>query len=176
MSSRYKFHNPKGIYFITFSVKEWVDVFTRNIYKDILTESLEYCQKNKGLDLYAWCIMSNHVHLIIGAKEGFLLQNIMRDFKRHTSKTVVETIKDNIQESRKKWLLKHFLTTDGISFWQEGNHPIEIWSNKIINQKLNYLHNNPVKAGIVFRPEQYVYSSAVDYAGGKGLLDIIIIQ
>lgn len=176
MSRRYKFRNPEGIYFVTFSVKEWVDVFTRSKYKDILIESLKYCQKNKGLDLYAWCIMSNHVHLIIGAKKDFLLQNIIRDFKRHTSKTVVEAIKENIQESRKEWLLKHFLTTDGISFWQEGNHPVEIWSNKVTDQKLNYLHNNPVKAGIVFRPKQYVYSSAVDYAGGKGLLDTIIIQ
>jgi len=82
MSTKYKFHNPEGIYFVSFAVQGWVDVFTRNEYKNILVENLEYCQKNKGLEIYAWCIMSNHVHLIAGAKEGFLLQDIIRDFKK----------------------------------------------------------------------------------------------
>lgn len=175
MSRKYKFHHPEGIYFVSFAVKDWVDVFTRNEYKDILLESLRYCQKNKGLEIYAWCIMASHVHLIISAKEGFLLEDILRDFKRYTAKTIVSSIKENSQESRKEWLLKKFLTKDGINFWGTDNHPIEVWSNNVIDQKLNYLHNNPVEEGLVFKAEQYVYSSAIDYSGEKGLLDIIVI-
>lgn len=157
-------------------MKDWTDVFIRNEYKDILLESLRYCQKNKGLEIYAWCIMTNHVHLIISAKARFLLENILRDFKRHTAKNIVLAISENPLESRKEWLLKKFETKDGINFWGTDNHPIELWSNNVIDQKLNYLHNNPVEGGLVFKPEQYVYSSAIDYAGDKGLLDIIVIE
>ncbi len=121
--------------------------------------------------------MSSHVHLIIRAKEGFLLQNILRDYKTYTSKAVLKAIEENPQESRKEWLLPMFETSKSTrQFWQPGNHPIELWSNKVIYQKLNYLHQNPVEEGIVFSPEQYVYSSATDYADGKGLLDVIIIR
>ena len=93
--------------------------------------------------------MTNHVHLIVRAKEGYLLQNILRDFKRHTSKKVVEAIKENPQESRKEWLIDKFVGNAGISFWGTDNHPIELWSNKVIDQKLTYLHNNPVEEGLV---------------------------
>ena len=175
MSRKYKFYNPVGVYFVSFAVKDWIDVFTRNEYKDILIESLDFCQKHKGLEIFAWCIMTNHVHLIIRAQEGYLLQDILRDFKRFTSNTILKAIKDNPQESRKEWLLAQFKTEDGMCFWQSHNKSIELWSNELIDQKLNYLHENPVEEGLVFRAEQYVYSSAIDYAGEKGLLDIIII-
>jgi len=176
MSRKYKFHNPEGVYFVSFAVKDWIDVFTRNEYKDILVNSLDFCQKHKGLEIFAWCIMTNHVHLIIRAQEGYLLQDILRDFKRFTSNTILKAIKDNPQESRKEWLLKQFTTESGMCFWQSHNKPIELWSNKVIDQKLNYLHENPVEEGLVFRAEQYVYSSAIDYAGEKGLLDILVID
>ena len=176
MSRKYKFHNPKGVYFVSFAVEDWVDVFTRSEYKNIMVTSLDFCQKHKGLEIFAWCIMTNHVHLIIRAQEGYLLHDILRDFKRFTSNTILKAIKDNLQESRKEWLLKQFETEDGMCFWQSHNKPIELWSNEVISQKLNYLHENPVEEGWVFRAEQYVYSSAADYAGEKGLLDIIIID
>ena len=175
MSRNYKFNNPEGVYFVSFAVVDWIDVFTRNEYKDILLESLRYCQKEKGLEIFAWCIMTNHVHLIIRAKANYILQDIMRDFKKFTSKEIINAIKENLQESRKEWLLEKFITKESICFWGTDNHPIELWSNKVIDQKLDYLHNNPVEEGLVFRAEQYVYSSAMDYAGEKGLLDIIII-
>lgn len=176
MSSKYKFNNPAGLYFVSFAVKEWIDVFTRNEYKNIVVESLSYCQKKKGLVLYAWCIMSNHVHLIISSIADCLLQDILRDLKRYTSKTIVEAIRENPQESRKEWLLEKFRNKDGITFWGSDNHPIELFSNKVITQKLNYLHDNPVKEGLVFKDEQYVYSSAIDYAGEKGLLDLVLLS
>ena len=121
-------------------------------------------------------IMTNHIHLIVRAEDGHLLQNILRDFKKFTCKTIIKAIYENPYESRKEWLLKHFTTTEGYRFWQTGNRPIELWSNKVINQKLEYLHRNPVEKGLVFRAEDYVYSSASDYAGEKGMLDISLIE
>jgi REP element-mobilizing transposase RayT len=176
MSRKYKFHNPEGVYFITFAVQSWADVFTRDQYKDLLIESLEYCQLKKGLELFAWCIMTNHVHFIARASATAKLQDILRDFKKFTSKAIIKEIKEHEHESRPELLLKHFETADGNSFWQSDNKPIELWSNKVIQQKLNYIHYNPVKAGLVFKPEDYVYSSAIDYAGGKGLLEIILLS
>jgi REP element-mobilizing transposase RayT len=176
MSRKYKFHNPDGVYFVSFAVQGWVDVFTRNEYKNILVENLEYCQKNKGLEIFAWCIMTSHIHLIVRAAEGYLLHNILRDFKKFTSKAIINAIIENQGESRKEWLLNQFKTPDGYRFWRTDNKPIELWSNAVIDQKLNYIHQNPVEEGLVFKAEQYMYSSAVDYSGEKGLLEIILIE
>jgi len=176
MSRKYKFHNPEGVYFVSFAVEGWVDVFTRNSYKDILIDNLVYCQENKGLELFAWCIMTNHVHLIVRAKDGVLLSDILRDFKKFTSKAIIKAIEENTQESRKEWLLKQFTTSRGMRFWRSDNKPIELWSNSVIDQKINYTHQNPVEEGLVFRAEDYVYSSAVDYAGEKGLLEIFVLK
>ncbi len=176
MSRKYKFHNPEGVYFISFAVQGWVDVFTRNEYKNILVENLKYCQEHKGLEIFAWCIMTNHVHLIIRAGEDILVPDILRDFKKFTSKTIIQAISNNIQESRKEWLLQQFKTDEGFRFWRGDNKPIELWSNKVIDQKINYIHNNPVEEGLVFRPEDYVFSSAADYAGEQGLLDVIVVK
>ena len=104
---------------------------------------------------------------------AFLLPDILRDFKKHTSKEVIKSIKENPQESRREWLLPMF---ENGRFWQQGNYPIEIWTNKVIYQKLDYIHENPVVEGLVYSPEQYVYSSAIDYADEKGLLDVIRIR
>ncbi len=176
MSRKYKFHNPDGLYFITFAVQGWVDVFTRNKYKDILVDNLAYCQKQKGLELFAWCIMTNHVHMIAKAEGKYSLSEILRDFKKYTSKAVIKAIVDNDFESRREMLLKHFSTPEGIRFWRSDNNPVELWSNAVITEKLNYIHLNPVEEGLVFRAEDYVYSSAIDYAGEKGMLDIFVIE
>jgi REP element-mobilizing transposase RayT len=178
MSRNYKFHDQQLPYFVTFAVVKWIDVFTRKEYKDILIDSLKYCMANKGLEVYAWVIMSNHVHLIIGTTDK-PMQDILRDIKRHTSKTILKAIEDNIQESRKDWMLSEFKyagtynpNNEIYQFWQQGNHPIELYSNAVIDQKLDYIHNNPITAGWVDEAEHYLYSSARDYMGMKGLLDI----
>ena len=176
MSRKYKFHNPEGVYFVSFAVQDWVDVFTRNEYKNILVENLKFCQEHKRLEIFAWCIMTNHVHLIIRAGGDILLSDILRDYKKFTSKTIIQAITDNIQESRKEWLLQQFKTSEGYRFWRTDNKPIELWSNKVIDQKIDYIHQNPVEEGLVFRAEDYVYSSAIDYAGEKGLLDVIVVK
>ena len=174
MSDKYKFKNIAGLYFVTLTVRHWIDVFTRTEYKDIIVENLNYCRKNKGLEIYAWVIMTNHIHLIIRAKEGYVLQDILRDFKKFTSKTIIKAIDENMNESRKEWLLRGFKTNDGNRFWQEGNHPIELWTNKVFDEKLNYIHKNPIKAGFVFREQDFLYSSAADYAGENRVLEIDI--
>ncbi len=176
MSRKYKFHNSDGVYFVSFAVRGWVDVFTRNEYKNILVENLKYCQEHKGLEIFAWCIMTNHLHLVIRAKEGYRLPDILRDYKKFTSKAITKAIADNYQESRKEWLLEQFKTPEGFRFWRADNKPIELWSNKVIDQKIDYIHQNPVEEGLVFKAEDYVYSSAIDYAGENGLLDVIVIK
>lgn len=182
MSRNYKFHNPEGLYFVSFAVVEWLDVFTRNEYKNLLLESLAFCQKKKGMEIVAWCIMTNHMHLVFRSVDGQHPALLLGDFKRYTSKAIVKEIRDNPRESRKEFLLERFKKAAGKSsnvtgyqFWRHDNKPIELWSNKVIQQKINYIHNNPVDAGLVFRPEDYVYSSAVDYAGEKGVLDNVVV-
>lgn len=105
MPSKYKITDPEGIYFITFAVVEWVDVFTRPDYTTILIDSLQYCIEKKGLILHAWCIMPSHVHLIASAAEGFLLSDILRDLKKFCSKKIIDAILDHPKESRRYWML-----------------------------------------------------------------------
>lgn len=109
MSRNYKFYNPEGVYFISFAVVKWLDVFTRNEYKNILIDSLHYCQQEKGMEIFAWCIMTSHVHLIFRSNSGQAPELLIGDFKRFTSKAVVKAIKENPRESRKEFLLEQFL-------------------------------------------------------------------
>lgn len=160
----------------------WLDVFIRNEYKDLFIESLEYCQKSKGLEIHAWCIMSSHVHLVFRSVEGQKPELLIGDLKRFTSRSIVKCIQENPKESRKEFLLDYFKkkaekcsNTTNFQFWRHDNKPIELWSNEVIQQKIDYIHNNPVEEGIVFRPEDYKYSSASDYAGEKGLLDKVVV-
>jgi len=182
LSRNYKFHNPEGLYFVSFAVIKWLDVFTKNEYKDILVDSLSFCQKNKGMELFAWCIMTNHVHLVFRSVNGQDPALLLGDFKRFTSKAVVKAIRENPKESRKEFLLDQFKkaaakasNVNEYQFWRHDNKPIELWSNKVIYQKIRYIHNNPVKAGFVFYPEDYVYSSASAYADKKGVLDGVVV-
>lgn len=108
MSNRYKFWNPEGIYFISFSVVNWIDVFIRNAYKDILLDSIEYCHKEKGIQVHAFVVMTSHVHMIISKRGTNKLEDIMRDLKKLTAFKIIEAIMNNPGESRKVWLLKLF--------------------------------------------------------------------
>lgn len=181
MSEKYKFEDPEGIYFVTLGVVFWIDLFTRKDYKYIIVNSLKHCQKEKGLIIYAWCLMPSHLHMIIRTNDQ-PLNAIMRDFKKFTSKEIVRTM-ERINESRKEWLSRAFKKSGenlkrikNNKVWQDGNQPELLFSNKFIEQKLDYIHYNPVKAEIVDEPECYWYSSARDYAGKKGLLEIEILQ
>jgi len=175
----YKIRDQNAIHFITFAVVEWIDVFTRSMYADIVFASLNHCQKTKGLNIHAWVIMSNHIHLIISVSSSNTLSSVLRDFKKYTSYEILRTIETNQTESRRTWMLALFKKAGqtnsrntNYQFWRQDNHPIELDNNAIIEQKINYLHNNPVAANMVQNAEDYVYSSARDYCGSKGLIDI----
>ena len=181
--TRYKIYNQNACYYLTFSTVEWIDVFTNKKFRDVLISSLRYCIKEKGLELYAFVIMSNHIHLICRAEKGFKLSDILRDFKKFTTKRIVELLQTE-SESRKYWLLEQMLRAGSrnskkqtYQLWRNDNHPIELYSQNVIIQKLEYIHNNPVESGIVESPQQYIYSSAKEYyTDKKGLLDIEIIS
>ena len=184
MSTKYKFNNKEGTYFVSFATVGWIDVFTRQVYRDIVLESMAYCRKEKGLNIHAWVIMSNHIHLIISARGEVPLSGAMRDLKKYTSFKILEEIKENKTESRREWMLYLFAkagkdnsNNKNYQFWQQDNHPIELdFHGDMFEQRLNYLHNNPVEAGLVKIATDYLYSSAVDYSGGKGLIDIDVLQ
>lgn len=172
MGHTYRVYDQQGVYFVTFTVHQWVDVFIRRIYSDILLDNLRYCQQHKGLKIYAWVIMSNHCHLIIST-EAFKLSDVIRDFKKYTAKKIYEAIKSNELESRRSWLLWLLKKDDSIWFWEEGYHGEEITGKKFFDSKADYIHNNPVRAGIVEKEEEYLLSSCGDFYGiRKGLLEL----
>ena len=126
--------------------------------------------------------MSNHIHLICAAKDGYNLSDVLRDFKKFTSSTILKLIEGNKIESRRNWMLWIFKSkgqknskNTNYQFWQQNNHPKELVTNRFMQEKLDYIHKNPVEAEIVDEPEHYVFSSARDYAGQKGLLDVEFI-
>ena len=178
MSRKYKFVDDHKLYFVTYTAVHWIDVFTRVAYKNIILDSLEYCIAKKGLKVYAWCIMTNHVHLIIGA-DAAKFEHILRDHKAFTSITITRAIRTNAKESRREWILQ-LLKNKGqnnsnntsYQFWQQHNKPIELYSRGVISKYLDYIHYNPVRAGFVSMPEHWVYSSAGDYLGKPGLLPL----
>ncbi|WP_192346236.1 transposase [Algoriphagus sp. Y33] len=184
MSRKYKIRDQERLYFVTFTIVEWIDLFTRKHYRDILVDSLKYCQNNKGLDLCAFCIMSSHIHLIIGRNSEPTIESIIRDFKKFTSTEIVKSIQTSQDESRKEFLLNHFRKAGAknsnntvFQLWQQHNHPIELNTNEKISRCLNYIHQNPVVAGLVYSAEDYIYSSASNYAGlPEKMIDVILIE
>ena len=181
MSRKYKFYNPEGIYFISFATVYWIDVFVREKYFIILTDSINYCRKNKGMELFAFCILPSHVHLLFRDKNNNP-GKLLKEFKTFTSKALQKEISENIQESRKAWMLwmferagKRNSNVKNMQFWQQHNKPIEIWSNDILQQKIDYIHNNPVEAGFVTEPHYWKYSSASNFCEEIGVINIDVI-
>jgi len=130
MSRKYKFYNPSGAYFVSFATIHWIDVFTRQEYFKVLSDSIDYCRSEKGMELFAYCFMPSHIHFIFRSNNE-QPSELIRDFKRHTSKKVIEAIEVNPQESRKEWLLWMFeragkknATTTKYQFWQQPPLPL----------------------------------------------------
>ena len=165
MSEKYKIF-PGGMYFVTITTVGWIDVFTRSVYCDELIKNLNYCIANKGLRVFAFCIMPSHLHMVASVDNGNL-SDVLRDFKSYTGKQLIKMIEENIQESRKEWLLYMFefygkknKHNAKYQFWQHNNHAFDLFANKLIDHKVDYIHNNPVEACMVMQPGDYVYSSA----------------
>ncbi len=174
----------KALYFTTSTVIDWMDVFTRPVYKQIIVESLKYCQVQKGLEIYAWVLMTNHLHMIVGMasnQSAILIGDVLRDFKKFTSKAIVKAMQDNETESRKQWLLDRCWfrgandsKIKNYKFWQDGSYIETIHSYEFYKEKLNYIHMNPVRQEIVEKPEDYIYSSARNYCGQNGLINVVV--
>jgi putative transposase len=165
MSERWKFVGHYA-HFVSFAVVGWVDVFTRAVYAEFLVKNLAHCRAQKGLELYEFVIMPNHVHLIAAAKGGNL-GDIMRDFKTYTSKELVKMITANPQESRKEWMLRLFKEHGAANpqntynqFWQQSNKPIILDTLKKFHNCSRYVRENPLVAGLVTDETAYTWSSA----------------
>ena len=182
MGFKYAIRSDK-LHFLTHTIVDWIDIFTRRELGDIIVNSLNYCIEKKGLTIFSWCLMTNHLHLIAEAREGYILSHIIRDLKKFTAYTILKAIKEE-PESRKDWMLYRFeyagkfmKRIEKYHFWQDGNHAVYLDPHKpkMMQQRLNYTHENPVRAGIVENAADYLYSSARDYCGGKGLVNIMFV-
>ena len=181
MSRKYKATEIEKAYFITITTVGWVDIFTRLNQKYVIINALKHCQENKGLTIFAYCLMSSHLHLFCRADKNLALAEIMRDFKKFTSKKIIQTILDE-PESRREWLLEYFKKScENLSrlqtykVWQDGYHAEEVFSNRWIKEKINYIHQNPVNEKIVTEAENYYFSSARNYADLDSALDIEVV-
>lgn len=172
MSHAYQIHKQDAAYFLTMTAIEWIDILMRAEHKQIICDSLNFCVEQKRLEIYAYVIMSSHLHLIASAKNGNL-SDVVRDFKKFTSSRLIKDIKEG-KESRRDWMLK--IINEGgekqikksvHQIWQYNNHTEEVFSPEFTLSKIKYIHNNPVVAGLVSRPEHYFYSSAMDYSGQR---------
>jgi REP element-mobilizing transposase RayT len=177
MKEGYVIRDRTKAHFITATVVDWVDVFSRKNYRDTVIECLNFCVQNKGMIVYGYVIMSNHIHLVVQSSEG-KLSDLLRDFKKFTANTILTKIQTE-PESRRIWMLERFkLATESHSrnknyqLWQYGNHAEEIYTAKFMWSKLDYIHMNPVRAGIVERASDYMYSSASNYVHDNGLVQI----
>lgn len=165
MPRRFTFSDE--VNFLTLTVVDWLDVFTRREYRDFFISCLTHCQKNKGLEVYAYVIMTNHVHLVVQAVGNQHLSAILRDLKSYSSKVLVQQIAAHSGESRKHWMLPIFAQHGRANpvnhhhqFWQNENYPVALINASLMQQKIDYIHWNPVQSGIVNDPHEYLYSSA----------------
>ena len=154
-----------GIYYLTFTVKNWYYLFDRHNRFEILADSLKYCQKHKGLKLYAYVFMLNHIHLIASSPDMIAF---VRDFKKFTSKEIQKNI-----IATEPNVLKLFEMGNGrFEFWEKTNMQKMIKGEHYLIQKTNYIHANPVRKQYVKNPEDWVWSSA--NAEGKINVDSVV--
>ncbi len=154
-------------YFCTITVLDWVPVLIEARYIDPIIESLRFCREHKRLELFAFVVMPNHVHLIAAAGEH--LHPVIRDFKRFTSRMIHDWLREDGCGTYLGWLEAATQCArrqrGELGLWQDGFHPQALYSRNVFEQKLNYLHENPVRKGLVHRPEDWWYSSAPFYDG-----------
>ena len=154
MRNRYRANDENAAHFVTSTIVEWLPVFTTQACSDILVRSLEHCRAHKGLKIYGWVIMDNHFHAIVSAPD---ISRTIADLKKFTAHAILDQLKTEGRE----WLLNqlaYFCAAHKFAsrhqVWQEGVHPQSIPTDEIMLQKLDYLHNNPVKRGLVVSPER----------------------
>ena len=170
--SRYKIYEPTHPHFITLTVLHWIPLFTNTKSVDILLESFKYLQESDNLKIYAYVILENHLHLVASSDD---IAKTIKKFKSYTAKKLLELLqKENIKTILEQlaFYKKAHKKTTTYQVWQEGMQPKLMENEKIMLQKIEYIHNNPLKRGYVDEAKHWRYSSARDYEGTKGLLDI----
>ena len=157
--------NKNKIHFLTFTTIEWIDVFTKPKYFSLIINTFKHCQKNQGLFLYGFVIMTNHLHCLVSAKESYCLENIVASFKKFTTSQIKKLLEKDNRRYIPALIKTSYAKNKNNSFqiWQRENYPEIIESEKFFLQKLNYIHNNPVKKEYVSKPEDWLYSSARNY-------------
>ena len=164
MRSRYRVTSETNIHFITTSIHLWVPIVSNETLFQIILNSLKFCQANKGLKLHGYVIMVNHVHAIVSHERYDHIPNIVRDFKRHTAKEIRNYLANLGEFSQLFWVkIFHSKERGQHRIWQEGYHPIALKSQSFFEQKLTYIHHNPVRKGFVEKPEDWKYSSTRNY-------------
>ena len=163
-------HQP---HFLTMSVVGKVPIFTNSGYMNVIVNALKFYQKEHQLKVYAFVIMDNHLHVIVSCQND--LSELMRLLKSYIAKEMLTFL----SHDSRPWILnllnelkKKHKKSSTYQFWEEGNHPKLIQGMEMFNQKVEYIHNNPVKRGLVEKPEHWIYSSARHFAGLESLLDI----
>jgi REP element-mobilizing transposase RayT len=166
MRSRYRILEKHHAHFITATIVAWLPVFTTAARCEIIVHALEYCRTEKGLRIHAWVLLDNHFHAILSGPD---LSQTLADLKRHTARRLIE----RLEEENCSWLLDQLRhrrlahkSESRHQVWQEGSHPQALMSDAILEQKLEYLHNNPVKRGLAASPEHWRYSSAHEWLAG----------
>ena len=154
--------NENAPHFVTFTVLEWINIFTNKEYFDCVINCLKYCQKNLGLLIYEYVIMTNHIHLIIQARDGYQISKIISSFKKFTTKEILKILQNDSRKHILRLLENIFAIKDQnqLQIWQETNYPEIIESDRFLQQKIDYIYNNPVVKGSVDEPQHYLYSSA----------------
>jgi len=171
--SRYRVLDKTCPHFLTATVNHWQPLFTRTETVDIVLDSWRFLQREAEFKIYGYVILENHLHLIAASND---LSHDMQRFKSYSAKRIIDHLEKH-QAAGILELLALFKrphkTESTYQVWEEGNHPQLIESEEMMRQKLDYIHQNPVKRGYVDLPEHWRYSSARDYAGQKGLIDIV---
>jgi putative transposase len=170
--------------YLTFNTVDWVDVFIRPTYKQVITDTLNYFVEKKGFTVYAWCLMTNHLHLLAKAKDGSGLAMIEKEFKKITTNQIMEAF-DLEPELRRNWIMQRFENfsqslkkIEKFQLWQSCSNPTYIDFKQVykLQERVLHIHENPVRDRVVTNPEDYLYSSAGDYAGKKGMVRVSVIN
>jgi putative transposase len=174
------FSGRQPCYFLTFNTVDWIDIFIRPVYKQIIVHSLNHFIEHKGLNVYAWCLMSNHLHLLVQARENCVIAEIEKEFKSFTTKKILQDI-DTEPDTRRKWMMQHFENFGNLMgfmkkfhVWQTCSTPVFVdpFKKESLIEYADFIHSNPVRDRIVDSGSDYLYSSARDYAGMEGLVNI----
>jgi len=176
LPQHFKVYDGAYPHFVTSTVVYWIPIFCRDDYFRALADSMCYCEENKGLRIHGQVIMPNHCHMVCSQVEG-KLSDVMRDMKKHTAKVLAAMLE---ADGRTTWLAamrRAAGAQGGVRVWDEAFHPEQVYSKEFLQQKLDYMHANPVRAGYVVDPCEWKYSSAgFYYRDRESVVPISVIE